>query len=82
MPAHDDAVHPGCCPQCAGRAFDRTVGVCICLNVVALTLYSDPINRTVLQIYELLDYGFVALFALEAMVRAWSPSTLMVFECL
>ena len=65
-----------------GKAFDRTVGVCICLNVVALTLYSDPINRTVLQIYELLDYGFVALFALEAMVRAWSPSTLMVFECL
>ena len=57
-----------------GKAFDRTVGVCICLNVAALTLYSDPINRTVLQIYELLDYGFVALFAIEAMVRAWSPT--------
>jgi hypothetical protein len=63
-----------------GKAFDRTVSVCICLNVVALTLYSDPINRTVLQIYELLDYGFVALFAIEAMVRVWSPSTLMVSQ--
>jgi len=52
-----------------GKAFDRVVAVCICLNVIALTLWSDPISPAVRTTYEVLNYAFVLIFALEAAVR-------------
>ena len=52
-----------------GRAFERAVFVAICLNVIALMLYSDPLDAGVSQAYEALNYFFVLVFAIEAGVR-------------
>merc|ERR1711871_957767 len=51
------------------RAEEGAVHVAICLNVLFLMLWANPIDPYVLFIYEAFNYAFVVLFAVEAAIK-------------
>lgn len=52
-----------------GYRFERFVRGAILLNVLALTMWSDPMAPAALGLYETLNYVFVVIFAAEAMIK-------------
>jgi hypothetical protein len=52
-----------------GKSFEEVVKIAICLNVVALTLWQDPMDPSTYYVYEALNYAFVLAFSIEAAIK-------------